>query len=463
MLLYGVCMGWVHMHDVIVDASAVKPPSSPTPSTRNAPENTHNMCHTLNFPRGVPFIQFQGVVSAATAERVDAARHAVLQHFGACPREWSVVFTSGATAALKLVGEQFPWRPGGRFAHARASHNSVLGVREYARAGGASVECLDLDRDVPRSGETVGRDGPDTCCCCARRGGGDNGVSCKNAASDGGEPRRWRSGGETRRVLGSRDAAGAEDGARGVHRGDGGGEGRDKGGIDGEHGGGSERVANGGGSPREEEKRHGDRGAGPGGAGATGSVAGEVDTAACTSGGVGFESGGDNDDDDGGGVGGGGAHGDAIDCLFAFPAECNATGARPDLAVAGRVKRGALGSLNRCSTCCCCCCCCTSDGRRSIVCVRHGGGAENDPRRRRTPQRSAASGTLECCCGGDEKGKRGTALSGGTRRPSAASTARCRERWWVMLDAAKFVGTSPLDLSSVDADFVALSFYKMFG
>lgn len=372
------------------------------------------------------------------------------------------MFTSGATAALKLVGEQFPWRPGGRFVHARASHNSVLGVREYARAGGAGVECLDLDRDVPRSGETVGRDRLETCCCCARRGGGNNGASCKNAAADGGEPRRSRSAGETRRFLGSRDAAGEEDGAREVRRGDGGGEGRDKGGTEEEHGGGLERVANGGGSPREEEKGRGDRGAPPGGAGATGSVAGEVDTAACISRGVGFESGGDDDDDDDDGDGGGGAHGDAIDCLFAFPAECNATGARPDLAVAGRVKRGALRSVNRCGICCCCC---TSDDRRSIVCVGHGSGAANDPRRRRNPQRSVASGTLECCCGGNEKGKCGTAMSGGTinRRPKAASTARCRERWWVMLDAAKFVGTSPLDLSSVDADFVALSFYKMFG
>lgn len=35
--------------------------------------------------------------------------------------------------------------------------------------------------------------------------------------------------------------------------------------------------------------------------------------------------------------------------------------------------------------------------------------------------------------------------------------------WTVLLDAAAYVPTSPLDLSAVSPDFVALSFYKMFG
>lgn len=44
--------------------------------------------------------------------------------------------------------------------------------------------------------------------------------------------------------------------------------------------------------------------------------------------------------------------------------------------------------------------------------------------------------------------------------PSSASIQR---RWKVVLDAASYVSTSPLDLSTVSADFVCLSFYKMFG
>lgn len=37
------------------------------------------------------------------------------------------------------------------------------------------------------------------------------------------------------------------------------------------------------------------------------------------------------------------------------------------------------------------------------------------------------------------------------------------EKWFVVLDAACLVSTSPLDLSLVRPDFVTLSFYKMFG
>ena len=35
--------------------------------------------------------------------------------------------------------------------------------------------------------------------------------------------------------------------------------------------------------------------------------------------------------------------------------------------------------------------------------------------------------------------------------------------WHVLLDAAAFVATSPLNLSQMSPDFVALSFYKIFG
>lgn len=39
----------------------------------------------------------------------------------------------------------------------------------------------------------------------------------------------------------------------------------------------------------------------------------------------------------------------------------------------------------------------------------------------------------------------------------------CKAKWLVLLDAASFVSTSRLDLNSNTADFVPLSFYKMFG
>lgn len=49
-------------------------------------------------------------------------------------------------------------------------------------------------------------------------------------------------------------------------------------------------------------------------------------------------------------------------------------------------------------------------------------------------------------------------VKSGRRRPASRPG-----KWFVLLDAAAFVGTSPLDLSVHQADFVPLSFYKIFG
>jgi molybdenum cofactor sulfurtransferase len=37
------------------------------------------------------------------------------------------------------------------------------------------------------------------------------------------------------------------------------------------------------------------------------------------------------------------------------------------------------------------------------------------------------------------------------------------QQWYVLLDAAAFVSTTPLNLDVYNPDFVTLSFYKMFG
>eukprot|EP00920_Eleutheroschizon_duboscqi_P008285 GHVT01019151.1.p1 GENE.GHVT01019151.1~~GHVT01019151.1.p1 ORF type:complete len:381 (+),score=88.54 GHVT01019151.1:124-1143(+) len=52
--------------------------------------------------------------------------------------DYSIIFTSGATGALKLVGENFNWQRGSRFYYLRINHNSVLGIREYALLHGAN-------------------------------------------------------------------------------------------------------------------------------------------------------------------------------------------------------------------------------------------------------------------------------------------------------------------------------------
>jgi selenocysteine lyase/cysteine desulfurase len=75
---------------------------------------------------------------------VERARHAVLQYFNASDADYTAIFTLNASGALKHVGESFPFEPGGRFLLAFDNHNSVNGVREYARARGASFDYAPL-------------------------------------------------------------------------------------------------------------------------------------------------------------------------------------------------------------------------------------------------------------------------------------------------------------------------------
>ncbi len=77
--------------------------------------------------------------SLAMTGLVDQARAAVLEFFNAAPDEYAVVFTANASGALKLVGEAYPFCPGGNFLLTFDNHNSVNGIREFARAKGAVV------------------------------------------------------------------------------------------------------------------------------------------------------------------------------------------------------------------------------------------------------------------------------------------------------------------------------------
>jgi molybdenum cofactor sulfurtransferase len=77
--------------------------------------------------------------SAATTELVESARAAVLAFFRASPEEYVAIFTPNATGALRLVGEAYPFRPGDRFLLTFDNHNSVNGIREFARARGAET------------------------------------------------------------------------------------------------------------------------------------------------------------------------------------------------------------------------------------------------------------------------------------------------------------------------------------
>jgi selenocysteine lyase/cysteine desulfurase len=77
--------------------------------------------------------------SAAMTELAEAARSAVLEFFDASPEEYVAIFTPNATGALRLVGEAYPFRSGDRFLLTFDNHNSVNGIREFARARGAET------------------------------------------------------------------------------------------------------------------------------------------------------------------------------------------------------------------------------------------------------------------------------------------------------------------------------------
>ncbi|HMD00101.1 MAG TPA: aminotransferase class V-fold PLP-dependent enzyme, partial [Ferruginibacter sp.] len=80
--------------------------------------------------------------SRAMTELCDQARASVLKFFNASSDEYAVIFTSNASNALKLVGEAYPFRQDGQFLLLFDNHNSVNGIREFARGKGATITYL---------------------------------------------------------------------------------------------------------------------------------------------------------------------------------------------------------------------------------------------------------------------------------------------------------------------------------
>jgi selenocysteine lyase/cysteine desulfurase len=77
--------------------------------------------------------------SLASTELVEHARADVLSFFAADPCEYVAIFTPNATGALRIVGEAYPFHAGDRFLLTFDNHNSVNGIREFARARGAET------------------------------------------------------------------------------------------------------------------------------------------------------------------------------------------------------------------------------------------------------------------------------------------------------------------------------------
>jgi molybdenum cofactor sulfurtransferase len=83
--------------------------------------------------------------SMEMTRRVEQARAAVLEYFNGTG-EYTAIFTLNASGALKLVGESYPFAPGGKLLLTADNHNSVNGMREFARDKGVTVTYAPLTR-----------------------------------------------------------------------------------------------------------------------------------------------------------------------------------------------------------------------------------------------------------------------------------------------------------------------------
>ncbi len=93
--------------------------------------------------------------SSAMTDIVEGVRSKVLDYFNGSPEEYAVIFTANASTALKLVGESYPFGPGDRYVLTFDNHNSVNGIREFARSKGAGIAYVPLALPAMTVDETV--------------------------------------------------------------------------------------------------------------------------------------------------------------------------------------------------------------------------------------------------------------------------------------------------------------------
>lgn len=101
---------------------------------------------------------------------VETARRMVFEYFNADPREYEVIFTLNASGALRIVGESYPFTPSGHYVYLADNHNSVVGIREFARTRGAKVTFAPVSRGEVRIMD-------DELMAILTRNGGNDGVA----------------------------------------------------------------------------------------------------------------------------------------------------------------------------------------------------------------------------------------------------------------------------------------------
>ena len=86
--------------------------------------------------------------SRASTQMIDRVREIVLRFFDVDSSTHDVIFTANTTAAIKLVAESYPFDAQHGCVLAIDNHNSVNGIREYARRAHAPMAYVNLE--LPR-------------------------------------------------------------------------------------------------------------------------------------------------------------------------------------------------------------------------------------------------------------------------------------------------------------------------
>lgn len=90
--------------------------------------------------------------SKLTEDHIDQVRYKILHWFNTTSDDYSVIFTSGATASLKILAETFDFGEStsaslascGYFAYLKDNHTSVLGMREIVKT--TNICCIERDQ-----------------------------------------------------------------------------------------------------------------------------------------------------------------------------------------------------------------------------------------------------------------------------------------------------------------------------
>jgi molybdenum cofactor sulfurtransferase len=85
--------------------------------------------------------------SKHATEYTESARHYVLKYFNTSAAEYVCIFTQNASGALKLLGESYPFEKGDHLLLTFDNHNSVNGIREFARHKNADFNYSPLRKE----------------------------------------------------------------------------------------------------------------------------------------------------------------------------------------------------------------------------------------------------------------------------------------------------------------------------